>query len=88
MALAAGVGGIAAIGLLFGSLQPAHRAPLALLAAALAGLVSASTLRHNFNPAQALHGRWRSYFPRVCLAAISIVGPARASPPSACCSHC
>ena len=73
--LAAGVGGIAAVGLLsvsFSLSQPAA----GLLAAALAG-ACLGFLRHNFNPALIFMGDGGSYFLGFALAAISIVGPAK-----------
>lgn len=74
--LAAGVSGIAAAGLLsvsFSLSQPAA----GLLAAALAG-ACLGFLRHNFNPARIFMGDGGSYFLGFSLAAISIVGPAKA----------
>lgn len=73
--LAAGVSGIAAVGLLsvsFSLDQPAA----GLLAAALAGSCL-GFLRHNFNPARIFMGDGGSYFLGFALAAISIVGPAK-----------
>jgi UDP-N-acetylmuramyl pentapeptide phosphotransferase/UDP-N-acetylglucosamine-1-phosphate transferase len=74
--LAAGVSGIAAIGLLSVSFSLAQPAA-GLLAAALAGACS-GFLRHNFNPARIFMGDGGSYFLGFALAAISIVGPAKA----------
>ncbi|MEB3265583.1 MAG: MraY family glycosyltransferase [Cyanobacteriota bacterium] len=73
--LAAGVGGIAAVGLLAVSFN-LHQAAAGLLAAALAG-ACLGFLRHNFNPARIFMGDGGSYFLGFALAAISIVGPAK-----------
>jgi UDP-GlcNAc:undecaprenyl-phosphate GlcNAc-1-phosphate transferase len=74
--LAAGVSGIAAVGLLSVSFS-LHQPAAGLLAAALAG-ASLGFLRHNFNPARIFMGDGGSYFLGFALAAISIVGPAKA----------
>jgi UDP-N-acetylmuramyl pentapeptide phosphotransferase/UDP-N-acetylglucosamine-1-phosphate transferase len=73
--LAAGVGGIAAVGLLSVSYS-LHQPAAGLLAAALAGSCL-GFLRHNFNPARIFMGDGGSYFLGFALAAISIVGPAK-----------
>ena len=73
--LAAGVGGIAAIGLLSVSFS-LQQSAAGLLAAALAGACF-GFLRHNFNPARIFMGDGGSYFLGFALAAISIVGPAK-----------
>jgi len=73
--LAAGVGGIAAIGLLSVSFS-LQQSAAGLLAAALAGACF-GFLRHNFNPARIFMGEWRLLFPRVCLAAYQHRGPAK-----------
>lgn len=74
--LAAGVGGIAAVGLISVSFS-LHQTAAGLLAAALAG-ACLGFLRHNFNPARIFMGDGGSYFLGFALAAISIVGPAKA----------
>ena len=74
--LAAGVSGIAAVGLLSVSYS-LHQPAAGLLAAALAG-ACLGFLRHNFNPARIFMGDGGSYFLGFALAAISIVGPAKA----------
>ncbi|MCP9824572.1 MraY family glycosyltransferase, partial [Synechococcus sp. EJ6-Ellesmere] len=73
--LAAGVGGIAAVGLLSVSFS-LQQSAAGLLAAALAG-ACLGFLRHNFNPARIFMGDGGSYFLGFALAAISIVGPAK-----------
>ena len=73
--LAAGVAGIAAVGLLSVSFS-LHQPAAGLLAAALAGCCF-GFLRHNFNPARIFMGDGGSYFLGFSLAAVSIVGPAK-----------
>ena len=76
--LAAGVGGIAAVGLTVVTFYVNDQVALAptLLAAALAG-TCLGFLRHNLNPAQIFMGDGGSYFLGFALAAISIIGPAK-----------
>ena len=76
--LAAGVGGIAAVGLTVVTFYVNDQAALAptLLAAALAG-TCLGFLRHNLNPAQVFMGDGGSYFLGFALASISIIGPAK-----------
>ncbi|MXW39564.1 MAG: undecaprenyl/decaprenyl-phosphate alpha-N-acetylglucosaminyl 1-phosphate transferase [Synechococcus sp. SB0668_bin_15] len=76
--LAAGVGGIAAVGLTVVTFYVNDQVALAptLLAAALAG-TCLGFLRHNLNPAQIFMGDGGSYFLGFALASISIIGPAK-----------
>ncbi len=76
--LAAGVGGIAAMGLTVVTFYVNDQVALAptLLAAALAG-TCLGFLRHNLNPAQIFMGDGGSYFLGFALASISIIGPAK-----------
>lgn len=76
--LAAGVGGIAAVGLTVVTFYVNDQVALAptLLAAALAG-ACLGFLRHNLNPAQIFMGDGGSYFLGFALASISIIGPAK-----------
>ncbi|SAY40056.1 glycosyltransferase family 4 protein [Candidatus Synechococcus spongiarum] len=76
--LAAGVGGIAAVGLTVVTFCVNDQVALAptLLAAALAG-TCLGFLRHNLNPAQIFMGDGGSYFLGFALASISIIGPAK-----------
>lgn len=76
--LAAGVGGIAAVGLTVVTFYVNDQVALAptLLAVALAG-TCLGFLRHNLNPAQIFMGDGGSYFLGFALASISIIGPAK-----------
>ena len=76
--LAAGVGGIAAVGLTVVTFYVNDQVALAptLLAVALAG-ACLGFLRHNLNPAQIFMGDGGSYFLGFALATISIIGPAK-----------
>lgn len=76
--LAAGVGGIAAVGLTVVTFYVNDQVALAptLLAAALAG-TCLGFLRYNLNPAQIFMGDGGSYFLGFALASISIIGPAK-----------
>ena len=76
--LAAGVGGIAAVGLTVVTFYVNDQVALAptLLAAALAG-TCLGFLRHNLNPAKVFMGDGGSYFLGFALASISIIGPAK-----------
>lgn len=76
--LAAGVGGIAAVGLTVVTFYVNDQVALAptLLAATLAG-TCLGFLRHNLNPAQIFMGDGGSYFLGFALASISIIGPAK-----------
>lgn len=76
--LAAGVGGISAVGLTIVTFYVNDQVALAptLLAAALAG-TCLGFLRHNFNPARIFMGDGGAYFLGFALASISIIGPAK-----------
>jgi len=76
--LAAGVGGIAAVGLTVVTFYVNDQIALAptLLAAALAG-TCLGFLRYNLNPAQIFMGDGGSHFLGFALASISIIGPAK-----------
>ena len=76
--LAAGVGGIAAVGLTIVTFYVNDQVALAptLLAATLAG-TCLGFLRFNLNPAQIFMGDGGSYFLGFALASISIIGPAK-----------